>query len=219
MTLYDHVAVIAPGIQLDRRHALEAAARSLGTGASVDAELRAARERLSDLQEPVPSIDDQRRRVAETGTELQEERERVATLRGRLQAADADGDTYRRAVRELSEAETEHVAAREALEAARGRVRAARDVRDRRLRLEDRIGNLERRAREELASAVRPTVDEAVAAAPGDDATTFGEADPVTAALALVRAGRVHSPVVLACRRFPDVPTAEAWLRAPVHRL
>ena len=221
MTLYDHVSVVAPGMLLDRRRALVAAARSLGESASVDHELRAAREELAALDEPVPGLAKVRRRVAETEAALEEKRERVATLRGRLQESGDPGivDTYREAIRGLSEAETAHVAATEALEDARGRARRTWDARERRLRIEDRIDALERRAREELAAAVRPAVDEAVAMTPGSEASSYEAADAVTAALALVRVGRVRPPIVLACRRFPDAAAAEEWLGCPVHRL
>jgi len=217
VTLYDHVAVVAPGLSLDRRAALSATARSLGASTSVDDELTAARERLAGLDEPVPSPADARRAVAETETDLEAQRERVAELRGRLQATDAGSAEadYRDAVRTLSELETEHIAARERLEAVRRRARDARDVRERRLELQDRIDNLARTAREELADAVRPDVDAAVRAVPDSDADSYDAAAPVTAALALVRVGVVRPPIVLACRRFPDGPTAEGFLAAP----
>lgn len=221
MSLRDHVGVVAPGLSLDRRELLVAVARSQGVTSAVDDELRAARGRLDDLGEPVPTLADARRRVAEAEAALDERRERVATLRGRLQATDdgAVADAYRAAIRDLSEAETERAAAGEALESARERAREARDEREKRLRLEDRVANLERRAREELVETVRPDVAEAVNAAPGADATGFETAVPVTAALAAIRAGRVRAPVVLACRRFESAAAAETWLGAPVCRL
>lgn len=221
MTLYDRVGVVAPGLSLDRREALVAVARSRGLATSVDEDLRAARGRLADLGDPVSSLADARRRVAEAEADIDEKRERVATLRGRLQATDDRGvaEEYRTAIRELTEAETERAAAAEALADARRRAREARDEREERLRLEDRVANLERRAREELIASVRPAVDGAVRAAPGARASSYEAAAPVTAALALIRVGRVHAPVVLACRRFESEIAAEAWLSAPVYRL
>lgn len=221
MRLRDHVGVVAPGLSLDRRDALVAAARSRGLEASVEGELRDARDRLAELGAPVPSLADARRRVAEAEADLESRRERVATLRGRLQETDdeAVADEYRDAIRSLSEAETEHAAAVEKLDEARDRAREARDEREERLRLEDRVANLERQARRELADEARPEVDAAVRAAPGTDASTYGAADPITAALALVRVGRVEAPIVLACRRFVCEADAEAWLGTPVCRL
>ena len=216
MSLYDHVAVIAPGVTLDRRAALAAAARSNGHKASAADDIGRVREQLQSLSASVPTRAAARRRVAETADRLEAERERVATLRGRLEAGDDVADAYRQAIADLSEAETDHAAAKERLDAARERAREARDVRQRRLRLEDELGNLERAARAELAEAVRPAVDEAVAALPGCGATTFDGAGPVPAALALARAGCLERPLTLACRHFPTSGDAEAWLGVPV---
>lgn len=221
MTLYEHVRVVAPGLTLCRRAALVAAARSLGIETSVDAELRALRSELGSAPDPVPARADARRRVADAEAELEAKRERVATLRGRVR--EADGDTaareYRDAIRALSEAETEHAAAKERLAEARSRARSARDTRERRLRLEDRLGNAERTARRELLGTIRPKADAAARRVPGSDAPAFEDAAPVSAALALVRVGRVERPITLACNRFPDRDTAERWLEAPVFRI
>jgi DNA repair exonuclease SbcCD ATPase subunit len=221
VSLYGYVGVIAPGLSLSRRDALVAAARSIGVETSVDSAIEELRSELRSLSEPVPSRADARRRVAETESQLQARRERVATIRGRMQEAD-DGDLeaeYRAAIRALSEAETEHAAATEALAEARERARRARDSRDRMLRLEDRLGNLKRRARRELVAEVTPAVDAAVSDLPDREADSFRSVDPVSAALALVRVGRIERPIVLACRRFPDRDSAERWLRAPVYRI
>ena len=221
MSLYDQVAVVAPGMSLDRRRLLAATARSTGATTSVDGALRAARQRLAGVEAPVPSPTEARRRVAETEADLERQRERVAALRGRLGAADgaAAESGYEAAVRELSEVETEHLAARERLEAARRQARAARDQRERRLRLQDRIDNLERTARAKLVETVRPAVDDVVPAVPGSAASTVAEAAPVTAALAAVRVGTLRVPPVLACRRFEGAASAESWLGTPVVRL
>lgn len=219
--MYDHVAVVAPGLALDRRRALAAAARSRGEVTTVDAEIRETRDLLADLGEPVPSLEEPRRRVASAESALASKREHVATLRGRMRESDsAEVDAaFRDAIRDLSEAELEYEAAREALAERRKRARRARDVRERRLQLEDRLGNLERTARGELVESVRPAVDDAVPAVPGSDAASFADAGAVTGALALLRVGRVRTPVVLACRRFPDARRAEAWLAVPAIRV
>ena len=221
MSLYGYVWLIAPGVSVSRRDALVAAARSLDIDTSVDDELRALRSELDSDPDPVPSRTAARRRVAETAALLESMRERVATLRGRMQA-DGEGDVsadYRDAIRTLSEAETDHAAAKEALDRARGRAREALDARERRLRLEDRLRNAERTARRELISAIRPCVDEAVSDAPGSTEDSFVEADAVSAALALAKVGRIRRPVVLACDRFPNRDTAERWLEAPAYRI
>ncbi len=221
MKLYDYVRVVAPAMSLRRRDAAVAAARSLGLETSVDAEMRELRNELASAPDPVPSRAERRRRVAETATVLEAKRERVATLRGRLQAADEQSveAAYRTAIRALSEAETEHAAARERLADARQRARAARDGRDRRLRLEDRLSNAKRTARRELLGAIRPRLDATIPSVPESSANSFGDAGPISAALALVRVGRVERPVVLACGRFSDRDSAERWLNAPVYRI
>jgi hypothetical protein len=220
VSLHEHVAVIAPGLSFCRQAALVATARSLDVETSVDSEIDAVHSRLGDPPEPVPRRREARRRVAETRSELEVRRERVATARGRMQAGKEGegGAEYRAAIQALSEAETEHAAARETLAAARERAQSARDERDQRLRLEDRIGNLQRQARRELVATIRPTVDAAVSALPPCEISDFEDAGVVSAALALVRVARIERPVVLACRRFPDRDAAERWLRAPVHR-
>jgi chromosome segregation ATPase len=218
--LVDRVGVVAPGLSLDRQAVLVSVARSRGIESGLDGELAAAREQLASVGASVPTLAEARRRVAETESHLDAKRERVATLRGRTAETDDESvqDAYREAIRELSEAETEHVAAREALTEARQRARDARDERERRLELQDRVRNLERRVREELAATVRPSVDGVIPSVPGSTATTFSEADAITAALAALRVGRPRLPVVLACGRFPDAKRAETWLRAPVLR-
>lgn len=221
MSLYRHVGVITPGMTLDRRAALLATARSLEVTTSVDGAIRETEAELRSLSEPVPPRADLRRRVAETEADLEAKRERVATIRGRLRETDDEEieADYEEAIRSLSEAETEHAAAKEALEAVRNRARTARDVRDRRLRLEDRLENLERTAREERISAVSPAVEAALSELPTRDPDSFDAADPVSAALSLARVGRIEVPITLACRRFSDRDSAERWLEAPVCRL
>ena len=227
MSIYDHVSLIAPGLSLDRRAALVAAARSRAKTTNLDGELRAARAELDALEARVPELAPVRKRVAETESVVETKRERVATLRGRVQASNerenstesAARESYDAAVRELAEAETERLAAREALATARQRARTARDVRARRLSLQDKVRNLERAVHDRLRGRILPVVDDAVRQAPASEATSFETADDLTAALSLARVSRVERPLVLACRRFPDEETAETWLRTPVLRL
>lgn len=221
MSLHDHVALIAPGLSLRRREALIAVARSLGLETSVDAAINELRAELESLPEPVPSRADARLRVAETASELESKRERVATLRGRVRETDVEElkDEYRDSIRALSEAETEHIAAQEALKKSRDRARAARDSRDRRLRLEDKLGNVERTARTELVAAVEPAVEKAILEISADEVETVDDATPISTALAIARVGRIETPIVLACRRFPNRDAAERWLGVPVYRI
>jgi hypothetical protein len=207
---------------------LAVVARSLGERTTADHRIAELRAELAELSAPTPEVAPVRKRFAEARGRVEERRERVATLQGRLRAAReveesvAERDAQERladAVRELSEAETERLAAEEALERARSEARDARDARERRLALQDRIGNLEREARAELAPRVRPRVDAAVVATPGDRATHFADSDPVTARLAAARVADLRAPVVLARRRFGGASEAAAWLDAPVIRV
>lgn len=221
MSLFDYVGVIAPGLSLSRRPALVATARSLDVATSVDESIREIEDELRSLPDPIPARTTLRRRVAETAADLETKRERVATIRGRLRETN-DGSVeveYRAAIRALSEAETEHAAAIEDLEAARDRARAARDTRDHRLRLEDRRENLKRTARDELVQEISPTVEAALSELPNRDPVSFEDADPVSAALALARAGLIEIPITLACRRFSGRDSAERWLDVPVYRI
>jgi len=208
--------------------ALAAVARSLGERTSADGRIADLRAELRELTVPALEMRPVRERLAEARGQVEERRERVATLQGRLRAAREIGEAAAEheaeerladAVRALSEAETERLAAEEALDRTRCEAREARDARERRLELQDRLDNAEREARAELARRVRPRVDAAVVATPGSRATRFADADPVTARLAAVRTADLDAPVVLARRRFDGVERAAAWLGAPVIRV
>jgi hypothetical protein len=156
------------------RALLAAAARSRGAVAPEREALEAVRSELRELDPEPVDLRARRRRVAEAGSRETELRERAAALRGRLDALrerDAPAEAIEKAEAErrevvawLSEAETERLAAEQSLDRARREARDRRTTRERRLRLEDRAANLERRARESLASsgAVRREFVEAV---------------------------------------------------------
>jgi hypothetical protein len=223
--VYGHVGAVTPEVSAVVRPALAAAARSRGLAAPQDDEVDAVRERLVDLTVPDAGTDPAaaRRRLAGTETAVERRRERVATLRGRLQAAreaghDADDieADLAAATAALSEAETERVAAQEALDRAERHAREERDVRERRRRLQDRAANLERGARAHLVEHVR---DEYVAAITDlcGDCDPFAVPDDV-AVLAVARVADLRAPVVLACDRLSPAEAA-AWLDAAVVRV
>jgi hypothetical protein len=222
--VHEAVGLVTPR-PVERRGLLAAVARSLGHEPPQSSRIEGLR---AALREPSPESVDlvgARRRVAESGTEVERLRERVATLRGRVQARrETDGDAsdaereLREAARELSEAETERHAAVQTLDRARERARERRDTRAARFAREDRLANLEREARAWLADRVRARVDAAVVAVPRATATTVEGADPVTCRLAAARVADLRAPAVLACRRFPDAAGAARWLDAPVLR-
>lgn len=266
---FAHVGHLHPDLALSVRGALAAAARSRGHEPPEADALASARAELASQDVPTVDLEAVERRVAGAGDRERELRERVAALRGRVQAlreatveptrgtivegespvdgelstAGADGSRrrgddgspapadpvaeaeadYREAIRELTEAETERIAAEQRLEGLRDRLRGARDARRRRFVLQDRVANLERAARESLAGAVYEEFAAAVAAMPGTgdpgEAPGEFEGDPVTAALAVARVAALDAPVVDATDRFPDAATAAKHLDAAVIRV
>ncbi|WP_257299336.1 hypothetical protein [Haloarchaeobius sp. FL176] len=168
-----------------------------------------------------------RKRVSEVGTKEAALHERVASLRGALRERRELGEPteelereLREATRELTEAETDRIAAEEALAAARRAARDARDARERRLAIEDDLANARRAARAWLVTRVVDEFADALAsmpgsAVPGDTPGTY-EGDDVTAALAVVRVADVAAPTVLSCERFPSAGAAAAALDAPI---
>ena len=225
--VHDHVARLPPSA-FDRRAALAAAARELGYTSSSRSALDAAKADLAELSPPSVDVGAARRRVAETGATEERLRERVAELRGRLQARRETGaDTTAveaqldEAVTELSEAETERIAAEQALDRAESLAREARDRRERRLTLEDRVANLEREVRQDLATAVWDRFRAALRAVPGTATAgaTPGTYDgaPEAAALAVARLAPLDAPVVVdGVEGFDGAAAAASTLSAPV---
>jgi hypothetical protein len=224
--VHEHVARLPPPA-FDRRVALAAAARARGHDAGAKDDLEAARRELEATSPPAVEARERRRRVAEAGAEEERLRERVAELRGRVQArrrTDADTTAVEAQLAEatsaLAEAETERIAAEQALERAERAAREARDRRERRLGLQDRVANLERRVREELAAAVWDRFRSAVEAVPGSAAVGPSpgsyEGDPVTAALGVARLTPLDAPVVVdGLDRVSGAPEATCVLDAP----
>lgn len=219
---HEHVGAIRAGMGLSLRPALADAARTRGHTPPQAEELAAVRDRLSALDPPEIDLRSARRRVAETSDDAEERRERVAALRGRVQALRDAGDEsgpaeaeLASATRELSEVETERIAAEQALSRARNRATENRERRRERLRLADRADNLRRDAREELARAVRPAFEDARQAVPTDAES------PVSTALAVARVADLDAPVVVGSGvdAFEDGERLSAWFDAPVVRI
>ncbi|WP_423750980.1 hypothetical protein [Salinirarus marinus] len=229
--VHDYVGLIPPVDAFDLRGALATTARALGHEAPQREAIEDLRTQLTEFEVDGIDVAAIRRRVAEAGDDEAHLRERVAALRGRVQALrEADGETaadaeaeLESAITELSEVETERIAAEQSLSRAEARERAARDRRERRLELADRLANLERGARADLAATVYDEFTAAVATLPGDG-DAGGEpgeydGDAVTAALGVARVAPLRAPVVLAADRFDDAATAADRLDAPVVRL
>jgi hypothetical protein len=218
------------------RRELAAAARSRGHESSVRDECRRLRDEIEAIEVEPVDLAAARRRVAAASGEEERLRERVAALRGDVRArraveADADealGD-LESAAAELSSAQTERIAAEQALERARERAAAARDERERRLGLEDRLRNRRRAARRELAADVYPAFRDALASVPGGDPSSAGagpsayDGPRLPASFAAVRIADLDGPGALgreAAHRLAvgGARTPEAVLDAPVTR-
>jgi len=211
---------------LDR---LVAAARCRGIRVPEERALAAAERELAALTTERVDPAETRRRLAEAGANVAELREEVAAARGRLEALRrVDGDTAAAesaltdAAERLSEAETERVAAEQAHEAAERQARRARSLRERRLRLQDRVANRRRDARRALIGALEAPFARAVTAVPGEARLSMDplsvEGDSFTAALAAVRLADLRAPVVDATDRFDSAAAAANALGVPVLR-
>jgi hypothetical protein len=225
--VHERIGVVEPSAFVSVRSTLATIARERGLNAPQEAELASVRTRLDASD--TPTIDHRaiRRRVAETGQAEAELRERIATLQGQVRARRELGaettaveSDLQTALQRWTDAETERIAAEQALERTRRLARADYDDHERRLRLVDRRENLRRAARRWLAARVHEEFTRNLRAVPGvgtagDEPGSF-EGDPVTAALALVRTATMRAPVVLSCDRFSSASTAATVLDAPV---
>ncbi|MFC6753297.1 hypothetical protein [Halorubrum tibetense] len=211
------------------RVSLAAAARSRGRTASLASEIAQLREEIASITVPTVDLQSARRQLADATGEEGRLKERVATIRGDVRARRAvDADTaasiaeLQDAAAALSVAQTDRIAAEQGLEQARRRAKQARDERERRLRLTDRLRNRRRDARTELANSIYPAFREALPAVPEGDLATPGrdaseyEGSRVAASLAAVRIASIDGPVSLS----PAVVSAfESWDGPPAERV
>jgi hypothetical protein len=229
--VHAHVCRI-PSETFDLRDALAAAARSHDVVAPTVSRLERARAELQEAAYEPTEVDPSRakRRVADTERTERRLNERVAALRGRLDAlrevgadtADVEAELAE-TVGTLTEVETDRIAAEQRLVQLERVARAARDRRQRRLRLADHLDNCRRQVRRELVASVYDEFAAAVEALPGDadPGTEPSEyaGDRTTAALAVACLARLDAPVVLAADRFGSPAEAATRLDAPVLRL
>ncbi|SEN67941.1 hypothetical protein SAMN05216388_1004170 [Halorientalis persicus] len=223
---HERVGDVHPEIGVSIRTALAAAARSRGHTAPQADRIAEIESELAELTVPTASTRPERAAVADRADDVERLDERVAELRGRVQALrerDAETDDVEAdlaaAIQEFTAAKTDLIAARENHEAATEAARAARDARERRMELEDRLANRRRAARASLADGLTDEYREAVAVAPWETPTDPFQVGDVTAALAVARVADLRAPVVLSCDRFADPATAADWLDAAVLRL
>ncbi|PAU83503.1 hypothetical protein CK500_08270 [Halorubrum salipaludis] len=225
------------------RRELAAAARTLGLSSSIGDELIEIRDSIAAIEVEPVDLDAARRRVAAASGEEERLKERVAALRGGVRArreieSETDGvraetdealGDLESAAAELSAAQSDRIAAEQALERARERASDARDARERRLELRDRLRNRRRDARRELAREVYSEFRDALAVVPGAAPTDAG-AEPgaydgpsLAASLAAVRIADLDGTVALgseAVRWIADRGGAapQAVIDAPVVR-
>jgi len=218
------------------RTELAAAARSRGMTASIAAKMSTLHESIESIEIPSVDLERARKRLAEATGEEERLKERVAAKRGNVQgrrAVDADPSEsladLEDAAAALSAAQTERVAAEQALERARERAAAARDERERRLALRDRLENRRRDARSELANETYPVFCEALSAVPDGDRAMPGDGPSaydgpsIAGSFAVVRISEIDGPVVLGPDAVPafdrwNGPPAETVLGVPVVR-
>lgn len=223
--VHERVGVLHRGVSVSLRAVVASAARSRGARTRFDDDLAAVRAELSQLAAPDVDLEAARERVSETAADVERLREQVARASGRVEARREDGGAESaeaalgEATRELASAETEHHAAREALERARRKAREARDARERRLELEDRLANLRRDARRALAECWSGRFERAVDALPfsGDPAPPSEFDGPEWAgACAAARLAAPGAPLVVGDDLFENPTRARAALDAPV---
>lgn len=220
--LHEHVGFVRPDAPVARRRLLAVVALSEGCRPAVLDDLDAARQQLEEHTSRGTDRRAARERVAAIEDDREQLRERAARLRGEVRARREAGldvdDTRARlkeTARELSEVATERAAATQRLVRQRERARDDDDARRRRLRLEDRVANLEREARATLAEVVEPRVAAALARLTD---RSLADASPMLLRLAAARVGVVGAPVVVTAGPF-DASEAAEWLGAPVVRL
>ncbi len=222
-SVYAYAGHVHPSMGLRTRTALAAAARSRGHETPQDDAIAECRTQLADLECSPPDLPDPIDPVPESTIDgLQEA---VATHRGRLTARQVVGADdgavqadLRDAATELSERETRRAAARETRELRRERARAYRDTLEEQRRLADELANLRRSARATLVDRCADAFARAIEAVPGPVPDSPFDADPVTAAMAVLRVARTPAPVVLGTDRFRSPTAASDCLDAPVVR-
>lgn len=220
------VGCIRPGMQLDCGGALVDAGRSIGLESPQAAEIARLDREIAAIEPESPNLRAARQRAAEAGADVTALKEAVARISGRLNArrdaglttAEVEQELAAR-TRELTEAETEAIAAEETLSRAEARAETARDERERRLSLVDSRENRRREARQWFRKALRTPFERAlrslpVSAEPARPSEFGGPAHE--AALAIARIAGLSAPVVLVDGPFETAVEARGALDCPV---
>lgn len=225
-SLHDHIGLIRPGMDFDCRVALAAAGRSLGLEAPQSGAIAQLERQIEAIDPETPDLRAARRQAAEAGQDVAALEEHVARTSGRLNARQEAGlstedleDRLTELTRELTEAETDAIAAREALARAERQAAAARDARAKRLSLVDRRENRRREAREWFLDVLVAPFKRALRGLPtGTEPVAPAEyAGPnQEAALVIARIAALGAPVVLAESPFETAIAARGALNVPV---
>ena len=224
-SVHERVGLLHRDVSVPVVAAIADAARTRGASTEYDEELQTVESELAEMELPDVDLGAARERVAGAAADVDRLDERVARTSGHVEAkreADADPSdaeaSLQTATQELAEAETDYHAAREALAAAKERASEARDVRQRRLELQDRRENLRRAARRTLADEYADQFRRAIRALPVTAEPThpreFSGSD-WAAACAVARIARPGAPLVVA-DGFDCATRARAALDAPV---
>lgn len=224
--LHDRVGLLHPELELGFRSALAAAGRSIGLEAPQAAAIADLDRQIEAIDPDTPDLRAARRRAAAAGEDVSSLKDRVERTSGRLEerrAADRSTDDLEAKLadltRKLTEAETEAIAAREALSRAQAAAASARDQRERRLALVDRRENRRREARNWFLAALAEPFERALSALPIDvepDPPAAFDGPAFVAALAIARIGAIDAPVVVAEGPFETAIAARAALNTPV---
>ncbi len=245
--VYAHIAHIHDEMGLRIQTALAKAARTVGGETPYDESLATARATLTELTPEAPGSERHRHKLETKTVEAERLKEQAATLRGEIRTRrkhDLPTETAQAELRDvlaaLSEAETSAQAAKQQLTAAQEAMREFRDQQEHRFRLEERVANLERKARaslvEQFTPAFRAHVREIIALAEREggidktvasgtlptaerSATPLTAINPTVAALALVRFASFDTPVVLSGSLVESARAAAEILDAAVIRI
>jgi len=224
--VHERVGLLHPDMDLDIRGALAVAGRSIGLEAPQATAIASLNRRIEAIDPDAPDLRAARRRAATAGEEVVSLKERVERTSGRLterRAADQPTEELEAKLADLTqrltEAETEAIAARQALSQAQAAAATARDERERRLALVDRRENRRREARAWFLEALSERFEQALAALPIEATPappSSYDGPPFAAALAIARLGAIDAPLVVADGPFETPIEARGALDAPV---
>jgi hypothetical protein len=165
----EYIGILSPDPDIKRRDALITIGRLCGVKTPYDSSLKTVQSAIDQLEiSSVPDITTARRRVADAGADVERLRERVAMLRGQMavyRETDVTTDitnaeiALKNAIRTLSEASTEEIAATQRLTQLIDIARTARDCKEKRLSLIDRRQNLKRHIRAEIFDVMKAEFD------------------------------------------------------------